>query len=215
MAILAILMAVLLPSLGRARQAAKAAVCGSNLRQVSVAFQLYLQDQRDTYPAAQDPVSTTPFYWLWMGRGFRGLIGPYLVGGINADHPNVLACPSDSTPAAQYERTSYAYSMAFYHSPEQINAMSSPADCYSNPQPPVGQRVTDVRQPGRKVLCGEWAAYHKPVEDDKGWWDQRSERQFLFADGHVVRCAASRIEPARDGLPDPNLTIDGVHGFDY
>jgi len=222
-AIIAMLLAVLLPSLARARESAKMAVCGSNLRQIGLAFQHYVQDQRDVYPAANDPVSVNPFYTLWAGRGFRGFIEPYLlnkVGAghvveIDADNPNVLVCPSERAEKSQYERTSYAYCMTFYHSPEQINAMSTPADTYSNFQPPVGQRVSDVRQPGRKILSGEWASHHRPIENDQGWWDTRGERMFLFADGHVVRCPASRIEPARDNLPDPNLTIDGARGFDY
>ena len=138
-AIVALLIAVLLPALSSARRSATAAVCGSNLRQIGVAFGMYLNDRGDSYPAADDPVSESPYYWLWMGRGFRRFIGPYLVEDINTENPSVLICPADPTPADVFERTSYAYSMAFYHSPQQIDAMSSPADCYSNPQPAVAQ----------------------------------------------------------------------------
>ena len=52
----------------------------------------------------------------------------------DANHPSVLYCPYDRTSKEQYESTSYAYSMAFYHSPEQIDKMTGPADTYSNPQ---------------------------------------------------------------------------------
>ena len=159
-------------------------------------------------------MSESPYYWLWMGRGFRRFIGPYLVDDINAENPSVLVCPADPTPATVFERTSYAYSMAFYHSPEQIDSMSTPADTYSNPQPAVGQSSFRVRQPGGKILSGEWASHHEPIADDKGWWDWRGERVFLFADCHVSRHAAARVQPARDGLPDPNLTVGGLRGFD-
>lgn len=214
-AIITILLAVLLTSLGKARESAKATVCGSNLRQMGLVFQFYVQDAEDYYPAANDPVSTTPFYWLWMGRGFRSFMEPYLARGINAENPNILWCPSDQSGNPTYERTSYAYSMSFYHSPEQINAMTSASATYSNAQPAVGQTATVVRQPARKILGGEWAAYHQDLEKDSGWWDLRGERQFLFADGHINRCATSQIQLANDKLPDPNLTINGILGFDY
>ena len=56
---------------------------------------LYHNEHNGTYPCAEDPVSTDPFYWLWMGRGWRGLVGPYLGGAINKDSPSVLLCRSD------------------------------------------------------------------------------------------------------------------------
>jgi prepilin-type N-terminal cleavage/methylation domain-containing protein/prepilin-type processing-associated H-X9-DG protein len=49
-AIIAILAALLLPSLSRAKGAARSAVCKSNLHQMGLAFNLYLQDNRERYP---------------------------------------------------------------------------------------------------------------------------------------------------------------------
>ena len=213
-AIVSTLLSILLPSLAQARRSAAAVVCGSNLRQIGVAFGMYLNDHGDSYPAADDPVSADPHYWLWMGRGFRRFIGPYLVDDISAENPSVLVCPSDPTPADVFERTSYAYSMSFYHSPEQIDAMSSPADTYSNPQPAFAQMSSRVRHPSRKILSGEWNSHHQPIAQDSGWWDMRGSRMFLFADGHVHQHAARQIRLANDGLPDPNLTMDGVRGAD-
>ncbi len=212
--VMAVLVAALLPSLSRARRQASLTVCGSNLRQVGTAFTLYLNSFRDRYPAAWDPVSTSPRYWLWMGRGFRQYISPFLVRGINAKNPNVLVCPNDATPGEIYERTSYAYSMTFYHSPQQIDSMTSVADTYSNPREPIAQSPSNVRHPARKVLAGEWRAYHDVLERDSGWWDTRGSRMFLFADTHVARYAASAVLTANDGLPDPNLTVHGVLGAD-
>ena len=212
--ILSLLIAILLPSLARARRSAKAAFCASNLKQVGTAFTLYVNDHEDRYPSAEDPVSTSPFNWLWMGRGFREFVGPYLVEDINTENPSVLVCPDDRTSPNVFERTSYAYSMAFYHSPEQIDAMSSPADTYSNPQPPIPQMSSNVRRPSDKILSGEWYSNHERIPEDGGWWDQRGSRVFLFADGHADKHDAGQIVPANDGLPDPNLTISGIRGAD-
>ncbi|HEX8325169.1 MAG TPA: prepilin-type N-terminal cleavage/methylation domain-containing protein [Tepidisphaeraceae bacterium] len=48
--IIALLIAILLPALGRAREAAKSTVCLSNLRQVHQTFHLYALDFRDVVP---------------------------------------------------------------------------------------------------------------------------------------------------------------------
>ena len=45
--IIALLIGILLPSLGRAREAAKAVKCGSNLRQISEAYFLYAAEHKD------------------------------------------------------------------------------------------------------------------------------------------------------------------------
>jgi len=212
--IVALLLAILLPSLARARQESAVASCGSNLKQVGTGFAMYLGDYRDRYPCATDPVSTSPRYWLWMGRGFRRFIGPYFVHNINVNNPSILVCPSDPTPPEVFERTSYAYSMAFYHSPQQIDAMSSPADSYTNPQPSIAQSAHDVLRPARKILSGEWRSFHEPIPTEHGCWDKRGTRVFLFADGHVAKYSAAAILPANDNLPDPNLTKHGVRGMD-
>ncbi|MHC4557097.1 MAG: prepilin-type N-terminal cleavage/methylation domain-containing protein, partial [Planctomycetota bacterium] len=134
-AIIALLLSILIPSLRKARAIAVRLGCANNLKQIDIAMNLYLHANDNTYPCAQDPVSTDPPYWLWMGRGWRSFVEPYLGGHIDANNPSVLFCPKDQTAKEKYESTSYAYSMTFYHSPEQIDDMNSPADTYQNPQP--------------------------------------------------------------------------------
>ena len=149
-----------------------------------------------------------------MGRGWRRWVQPYLSTNVDVNNPSVLLCPADRTDPAQYESTSYSYSMTFYHSPEQIDALNAVADTYSNPRPSVPQRVDSVAGPTGKILVGEWTSNHVPLADDKGWWDSRGTRCFLLADGQAVFLKARKIRPARDGLPDANLTIHGVKGRD-
>ncbi len=212
--IIGMLVGILVPSLSRARTVTQRVLCAGNLRFIHQAVEMYTGDYADRYPAAQDPVSTSPFYWLWMGRGWRGFVEPYLDGPVTQDAPSVLLCKADAASADKYEATSYAYSLAFYHSPAQINLMTGPADTYSNPQPPVPQCLADVAEPSRKILIGEWTSNHEPVADEQGWWNWEGSRNFLFAGGQVRFVAASEINKARDALPDPNLTVDGVRGRD-
>jgi len=124
--------------------------------------------------------------------------------------------PVSSDPAAKnsYEATSYAYSMSFYHSPEQIDTISSVSATYENPLPSVAQTASSVRRPFAKIFIGEWTSNHNAVEQGKGWWCWVGTRNFLFADGHVAYVPAEDILEARDGLPDPNLTVHGIRGRD-
>lgn len=69
-----ILAALLVPALGRARDSANRAMCANNLRQLGIAFALYLQEHNEIYPAWQDRrLSGEPGYGVWMGRGWRDI----------------------------------------------------------------------------------------------------------------------------------------------
>jgi prepilin-type N-terminal cleavage/methylation domain-containing protein/prepilin-type processing-associated H-X9-DG protein len=210
--IIGVLASLLLPVLSRARESAQRASCTNNLRQIGIAFELYLLEHRETYPAADDPVSLSPFYWLWMGRGWREQLVEYIPG--DKDNPGVFWCPTDPRAETSFESTSYAYSMAFYHSPEQIDAMDSVSDNFSNPVPAIPQRTAAVRNPSRKILVGEWYANHAAYGTDQGWFAEGGKRLFLFADGHVEYLDWTEINTANDGLPNPNLTIGGIGGVD-
>src|SRR3989441_12753561 len=53
-AIIAILAAMLLPALGKARQQAHKVKCLSNLHQIGIGMKLYVDDNRETFPPAQE-----------------------------------------------------------------------------------------------------------------------------------------------------------------
>lgn len=208
--IIAILISLLLPSLSKARRSAQQIACASNLRQLGLAFTMYAEDHRGIYPAGNDPVS--PGVWTWMGRGWRPLLDPYVQR--SSGNPGVFFCPADVVSIDKYDSTSYAYSMAYYHSVDQINAMTTTASTYSNPQPPIPQKLTSVRFPCQKILAGEWYSVHEVMRNDPGWFGPGGKRVFLFADNHAECLASTAIIPANDGQPNPNLTKDGLRGFD-
>ncbi len=214
LAVISLLAALLLPALAAAREKGRRIACAGNLRQIGLAFSMYLDDNGDIFPCADDPVSTNPFYWLWMGRGWRGTVAPYLDRDISPDNPSVLFCPSDPKAVSAYEATSYAYSMSFYHSPEQINTMTAVSDAYSNPRPMIPKSLARVKNPGQKILCGEWTSNHLRTEEDSGWWCWEGARNFLFVDGHVSYVRADAMRSANNGFPDPNTTVDGIRGQD-
>ncbi|MGD8452784.1 MAG: prepilin-type N-terminal cleavage/methylation domain-containing protein [Phycisphaerae bacterium] len=66
-AIIALLISILLPSLQGARDRAKAAVCGANLRQMGVALELYLDHNEGFYPGEHSLKGNTAFI-VWAPR---------------------------------------------------------------------------------------------------------------------------------------------------
>jgi len=62
-AIIAILAAILFPVFSRAKEAAKKSVCLSNMRQVGIAFDLYLNDYDDHMPDRRDLKKSLPNGW--------------------------------------------------------------------------------------------------------------------------------------------------------
>lgn len=229
-AIIGVLIAILLPSLAKARKAAVRTQCASNLRQIGQTIQMYTIDSKGTYPADHDdplysPALTPgdPLVWLWMGRGFRPKLSPYIRRNGNDDltyvqskllDPSIFWCPSDESATRSYDNTSYAYSLSFYHSPEQINAMTTIAQSYSSAQPTVPQKVGKVRFSPQKVLVGEWNATHQPYSTDTGWWSNGGARNYLCADYHTEFVGWKDMRTANDGTPNPNVTRDGILGRD-
>ena len=59
-AIIAILAALLLPTLTRAKQRGQRAACVSNLKQIGIAFRIYLDDHEDIFPDRRDLKTNLP-----------------------------------------------------------------------------------------------------------------------------------------------------------
>ena len=100
--IIALLLSILIPALGKARSLTKRIVCKNNLRQIGLAMRLYLGGNDDFYPSC-DPYDPLPNgFWLWMGRGWRSFVEPYLGGNIDVKNPSVLFCPEDQAEPEKY-----------------------------------------------------------------------------------------------------------------
>ena len=68
-AIIAILAAMLLPALGKAKAKAQRIQCVSNLRQLSLATRFYMDAEGDKFPVYTDPLSNQGGWWHRLGEG--------------------------------------------------------------------------------------------------------------------------------------------------
>jgi len=105
-AIIALLISILLPSLSRAREQARRSVCASNLHQVGIAMPMYTEDNKDYYPSTPRGVSgvdadghTIDYNMVWEYGGAQGeswanrpvhkrVLNKYI-------YPEFFRCPSD------------------------------------------------------------------------------------------------------------------------
>lgn len=71
-AIIALLIAILLPSLARAKQSARTTICGTNLRQVGIGWTIYAQENHDVSVAARPArLPGDNLYFVGNGRKYR------------------------------------------------------------------------------------------------------------------------------------------------
>lgn len=103
-AVMALLIGVLVPTLGAARETGRSAVCMSNLRQAGVLCRVYADEQRGYSPAIGVPYGATPNWALVVLEGAgRAGAGAELYG-----EATVLVCPSTRAASGVAMTRSYA-----------------------------------------------------------------------------------------------------------
>lgn len=97
-AIIALLIAILLPSLGRAKENAMRIQCLSNLRGIGLASCTYLTENNGYFPDSSPVGSTDPADWIAWQPARINSIGSIGIGGclkLTAANYKVMLCPSD------------------------------------------------------------------------------------------------------------------------
>ena len=190
-AIIAILAAMLLPALGKAKESARATQCLSNLRQVGLAARLYADENDDELPRSQHSAfAHGQFTW---GRA----IAPQL-GTSGAAWTNLLQgiyhCPTDKRPA------SWSYGMNVYFE-------LGPDDDYTG-KPQTWRRTTSVPNPASTIQFAESAssadhimAHFWITPADTADVDSRRHKNranYAFVDGHAeARKLETTYQPSK------------------
>src|SRR5215468_9940851 len=117
-AIIAILAAMLLPALSKAKAKAQQTQCLNNAKQLSLAFNTYTLDFNDLYCPNPDDGTTTPGYIWCAGQGgingadeydpdllrdpVRTLVAPYIANNVGVFH-----CPADTRKPGRYDGAAF------------------------------------------------------------------------------------------------------------
>lgn len=168
-AIIAILASMLLPALARAKAKALQTGCISNLKQLTLAFVLYLPDNNDTFPGAASASAYPPMKEDWIFWNVKrtsdpffhnpqnSAIGPY----IGRFTTNLFRCPADTDVlkrqrdhdqgkgAANPYLYSYALLSVISDKNHGISSILAPG------QPPLYFRSAAIRRASQKLLLVE------------------------------------------------------------
>jgi prepilin-type N-terminal cleavage/methylation domain-containing protein/prepilin-type processing-associated H-X9-DG protein len=172
-AIIAILAAILFPVFARAREKARQANCQSNLKQLGIAWLMYVQDYDEVCPpVSQDSTYAVPGLWYT-------LLQPYI------KNEQLLACPSQNGNIGYgYNRRAFAM-YAGYASDGHITKLAQiqqpaekvcMADSYAN-----RFYIYNDRTDSQGGTVATWGIY--PYHNGMG--------NVLWCDGHV-----KSVEPA-------------------
>jgi prepilin-type N-terminal cleavage/methylation domain-containing protein/prepilin-type processing-associated H-X9-DG protein len=198
--IIAILMSILAPALSKAREHAKSVNCGSNLRQIATAFNMYLIDHRgqafwrgkniahegmDWYIYGGKETGNTyvgeqlDFFNRWQPRPLNKYVGKKI---------GLFQCPGDDAPApwANMESTAFDWVGNSYH----FNADGYPGDSsfigdlgvsynYDPGAGLAGVKIAKVKNSSRVVLFFD-AAMPYQVR-----WHPRGKGNVCYVDTHV------------------------------
>jgi len=111
--IIALLISILLPALNKARESARTVQCLSNLRQIGLGFQMYLNTFKNSYPPYCDvngPVGPSGYQQYW----------PSLLWEQGMVDANLYACPS-------MQNSSFPDFKALNSQPKDLNGRTSSA----------------------------------------------------------------------------------------
>jgi len=167
-AIIAILAAMLLPALSKAKAKAQQAACKNNLKQAALGMRMYVDDFQDTMPGpASGGGGYQPADWIyWRTNGAEGTPpvdqSPSLVYlGKGPGIGNVFHCPTDSGIRTMGFDCPYSFSYSIISlGPGQ--GLSSDFDGYGNFVPFKLSRV--INPSGKGMHCEEQISNTDPKE---------------------------------------------------
>jgi hypothetical protein len=215
-AIIAILAALLLPALARAKEKAALANCLSNLKQLGFTMTMYTSDNHDQFPASGRAWPQMPFVDLLK------LLDPY----ISTNNHAFFRCPADRGRCFNIEwvirngssvgistndllfPNSYYYYFQFYNDDTGGRAMV--------------RKMTEVRFPTKKAICPCFASTpnsaYDVVNNSATGGHGRKGMLLLFVDGHSQFAPYSTLNPTfvsgGQNIYNLDWTAEGLKGAD-
>jgi prepilin-type N-terminal cleavage/methylation domain-containing protein/prepilin-type processing-associated H-X9-DG protein len=209
-AIIAILAAMLLPALAKAKEKARQTKCMNNMRQIGIALVLYEGDFGKLPPkASQVPDFMNLKSGFWQNNCLYA-IAPYLQGSQKNPSSKIYACPSAKKPGDGSDAT--ALSATSY----LPNAVVMERNLAQIPRP---SEIIFIQETIRLVsftalrpavgadfgLCsGQYTYWHDTIAPGKDWYSRVHSLggNFVFTDGHAEFRKAAALRAKHFGLVD-------------
>lgn len=199
-AIIAILAALLLPALSRARIKAQRIQCTSNQHQIGIAFKLYCDDASDCFPIHDG----------WAAAGGQRPASPYTGGNAweyggaewETNRPlnhyardgNIFHCPGDKgdtmnpTPKTCWEGWGNSYLVQWRIDSFRVQHITGSAGKFYPANASI--RSSDIaRRPATKIIQGDWPRHaNRAIVDSRSDWHSMGGRRvevMLFGDAHT------------------------------
>ena len=205
-AIIAILAALLLPVLAKAKEKARKTHCISNLRQQGAACTLYLGDNADRFPNVSNVADLS--YYSWGGQQgteahtTNRLLNPYVgkdgpVGTNESGSVLVFQCPDDNGADAGYWQARKPSIFSCLGSSYLYNSSANNNDAIAGL---VRRHSADIKAPAKIVLVNDFSfnAYFMYSSSKQVfeymYWHNKSTPGYgnvLFTDSHVSYLLAS------------------------
>jgi prepilin-type N-terminal cleavage/methylation domain-containing protein len=221
--IIALLLAILLPSLRKARSQAKRVVCGCRLKQLGLAHTTYaLEHNGVLIPNGLGDDGSWPLWYLDVSEG--GAFAPYWAGHKSTEEP-LLTCPSDRDPYPREKQPEMDHksqsSYGLNSWAKRVSAAGATPRVYER-WGAGGNQLSRFRQPAGTMLMAEIWRWHSIIDRDAvetgTWdahfdphetqpdrypgnleWDDRERHEgilnFLYVDNHVETRAKARGVP--------------------
>ena len=198
--IIAVLIAILLPSLAKAREQAKRAACLSNLRQVHQAFMLYALDNRDQVPLGyRKGKQFNSMLYSGTAKTYA-IFGHLFLRRLMADG-RAFYCPAEENPAFQWNSP-----VNRWPSPDAPTTSAVNVQAGYSVRPEV--EIPDVLTPltrlpkltkfKNKAILADTTSSPTRIQTR-----HRVGLNTLFGDGSAIWIPRKQIEPTIDELKDP------------
>jgi prepilin-type N-terminal cleavage/methylation domain-containing protein len=157
-AIIAILAAILFPVFAQAREKARGISCLSNLKQLGLSFEMYLEDYDEVMPINRQCVGGVAAGDITCVEGLNtqgwvDMVEPYIKNN------GILKCPDDGTPVINPQPVGYVISATVSNRTNLNRTSYGKNNNLGNVPVPFGYTVTlaQINYPSTTVMVFEWA----------------------------------------------------------
>jgi len=198
--VMALLMGLLIPVLGKAREHARGAACLSDLHQMGLAAQMYLDDHRGTFWRYYTDVAGGRRWWFGFESGGPGSgtnrpldVSRGVLGGLLDRPAERLHCPTfnydDPRLRHKFDKpsASFGYNLALgpsspLHAPARRSQFTRPAELFI-----FADGIHYDFQPDRRYNEGHYIQLNRGASFPSGYAHFRhgGHAQYLLLDGHA------------------------------